>query len=73
MSDNERALIQDLQQALRVMREHDTIMRRALKEIKQKAESVFRNGAIDKQLQIDMLGRLAKNALVEIDALDKVI
>ena len=62
-----------MQQALRELRVQHNDLVKALKEINHKATTVFKNGAIDKQLQIDLMGNIARKALIEIGAVDKVI
>ncbi len=66
-------MIHDMQQALKVLRVHNHEMTVALKEIKHKCFTVVKHGAIDKQLQIDAIGKLAEKCLDSIGALEKVI
>jgi len=71
--DNLMSMVSDMQQALKVLRYHNDLMIKALKEINHKSHNVVKHGAIDKQLQIDTLGKLAQECLTEIGALEKVI
>jgi len=73
MDDESNTMISEMQQALRELRERNHVMITALKNIKHKCESVVRHGAIDKQLQIDAVGVMARDALNTVGALEKVI